>query len=184
MSFRINLDRLVTIPRERSWLLRVPAVVRNCVGYVYFRRGGKTVPAGTAWFIVIPEPNDAPSPQFTVTARHVIDAVREHSDDGIVRVAVNARGTGTRSFADSHVDDWVSHPADDAAAVEVEHDGAVEEPVEHGGGDGGVAEDLAPGADAAVGGDARSRSSGSAGRRLGTARRRLRRAAAGSRVRR
>jgi hypothetical protein len=29
-------------------------------------------------------------------------------------------------------------------AVEVEHDGAVQEPVEHGGGDGGVAEDLAP----------------------------------------
>ena len=39
-------------------------------------------------------------------------------------------------------------------AVEVEHDGAVQESVEHGGGDGGgVAEDLAPGADAAVGGD-------------------------------
>ena len=32
-----------------------------------------------------------------------------------------------------------------AVAVEVEHDGAVEEPVEHRGGDGGVAEDLAPG---------------------------------------
>jgi hypothetical protein len=36
--------------------------------------------------------------------------------------------------------------------VEVEHDRAVQEAVEHGGGDGGVAEDLAPGADAAVGG--------------------------------
>ena len=30
-----------------------------------------------------------------------------------------------------------------AVAVEVEHDGAVQEPVEHGGGDGGVAEDVA-----------------------------------------
>ena len=30
-------------------------------------------------------------------------------------------------------------------AVEVEDDGAVQEPVEHRGGDGGVAEDLAPG---------------------------------------
>jgi hypothetical protein len=40
-----------------------------------------------------------------------------------------------------------------AVAVEVEHDGAVEEPVEHGCGDGGVAEDLAPAGDAAVGGD-------------------------------
>ena len=30
-------------------------------------------------------------------------------------------------------------------AVEVEHDGAVQEAVEHGGGDGGVAEDVAPG---------------------------------------
>ena len=29
-------------------------------------------------------------------------------------------------------------------AVEVENHGAVQEPVEHGGGDGGVAEDLAP----------------------------------------
>ncbi len=38
-------------------------------------------------------------------------------------------------------------------AVEVDHDAAVQEPVEHGGGDGGVAEDLAPGADAAVGGE-------------------------------
>ena len=40
-----------------------------------------------------------------------------------------------------------------AVAVEVEYDGAVQEPVEHGGGDGGVAEDLAPAGDAAVGGD-------------------------------
>ena len=31
-----------------------------------------------------------------------------------------------------------------AVAVEVEHDGAVQEPVEHGGSDGGVAEDFAP----------------------------------------
>ena len=31
-----------------------------------------------------------------------------------------------------------------AVAVEVEHDGAVQKPVEHGGSDGGVAEDLAP----------------------------------------
>ena len=38
-------------------------------------------------------------------------------------------------------------------AVEVEDDGSVEEAVEHGGGDGGVAEDVAPGGDAAVGGD-------------------------------
>lgn len=30
-------------------------------------------------------------------------------------------------------------------AVEGEHDGAVQEPVEEGGGDGGVAEDLSPG---------------------------------------
>ena len=37
-------------------------------------------------------------------------------------------------------------------AVEVEHDRSVEESVEHGCGDGGVAEDLAPGGDAAVGG--------------------------------
>ena len=37
-------------------------------------------------------------------------------------------------------------------AVEVENHGAVQEPVEHGGGDGGVAEDLAPRCDAAVGG--------------------------------
>src|SRR3954452_25589472 len=34
-----------------------------------------------------------------------------------------------------------------------EHDGAAQEPVEHGCGDGGVAEDLAPGGDAAVGGE-------------------------------
>lgn len=37
-------------------------------------------------------------------------------------------------------------------AVEVEHDGAVEDPVEHGG-DGGAAKDLTPGRDAAVGGE-------------------------------
>jgi hypothetical protein len=37
-------------------------------------------------------------------------------------------------------------------AVEGEDDGAVQEPVEQGGGDGGVAEDLSPGPDAAVAG--------------------------------
>jgi len=38
-------------------------------------------------------------------------------------------------------------------AVEGEDDGAVEEAVEHGCGDGGVTEDVTPGADAAVGRD-------------------------------
>jgi hypothetical protein len=37
-----------------------------------------------------------------------------------------------------------------AVAVDVDDDGAVQEPVEHGGGDGGVVEDVAPGGDAAV----------------------------------
>jgi hypothetical protein len=38
-------------------------------------------------------------------------------------------------------------------AVEVDDDGVVGEPVEHGCGDGGVAEDLTPAGDTAVGGD-------------------------------
>ena len=38
-------------------------------------------------------------------------------------------------------------------AVEVEHDRAVQEAVEHGGGDGGVAENLTPFSNAAVGGN-------------------------------
>lgn len=37
--------------------------------------------------------------------------------------------------------------------VEVDDDGAVQEPVEHGRGDGGVAEDLAPRSHAPVGGE-------------------------------
>lgn len=40
-----------------------------------------------------------------------------------------------------------------ALAVDVEYDGAVQEAVEHGDGDGGVVEDLAPGGDAEVGGE-------------------------------
>jgi hypothetical protein len=40
-----------------------------------------------------------------------------------------------------------------AVAVEVEYDGALEEPVEHGGCDRGVAEDFAPGDDSTVGGE-------------------------------
>jgi hypothetical protein len=39
-----------------------------------------------------------------------------------------------------------------AAAGDVDDDRVVDEPVEHGGGDGGVGEDVAPGADAAVSG--------------------------------
>ena len=38
-------------------------------------------------------------------------------------------------------------------AVEVEDDGSVQQAVEHGGGDGGVAEDLSPGVHGPVGGD-------------------------------
>lgn len=38
-------------------------------------------------------------------------------------------------------------------SVEGDDDGAVQESVEHRGGDGGVAEDLAPGADGSVGGE-------------------------------
>jgi len=40
-----------------------------------------------------------------------------------------------------------------AVAVDVEHDGAVEEPVEHGAGDVGVVEDVAPLTDTEVGGE-------------------------------
>jgi hypothetical protein len=103
--------------------VQVSDQVRKCVCFVLYRRKGEVKLAGTAFFVGSkvgpPVPPDTPVYGWgaVVTARHVIDGIREKSDDGQAILRLNDQDTPTSSTITSPVDDWIMHR--DGAVVDV-----------------------------------------------------------------
>jgi hypothetical protein len=85
----------------------VPDLVRKSVAFIYYRRAGEVVPAGTGFFVVWPEGDLRTSPRvpFVMTAHHVIAGITAYSDDGGVLLRLNTKDGGS-AWAESSVDDW------------------------------------------------------------------------------
>jgi hypothetical protein len=101
---------------DREDHMLVPEEVRKCVGFVYCMRSGRRTPVGTVFFLGTEDHGTRFA--YSVTARHVVDFVRERSDDQRVTFRVN-RNNGGIEYVDTSVDDWRFHsdPAVDIAVL-------------------------------------------------------------------
>ena len=98
----------------------VPDEVRKCVFFLCFNNGRGFPPAGTGFFVSRPmDEVEGTHFIYAITAKHVIDFIREQAVDGSVYLRLNFLD-GTAKRVQSDPNDWVPHPTDasvDAAAL-------------------------------------------------------------------
>jgi hypothetical protein len=102
--------------------MRVPDEVRKCVGFVYYKSDRAVLEvAGTAFFVAV-QPESEPGAEelfeYTITAKHVVDAVRENGADGKLYVRLNQLGGGL-SMLVTEVDLWRVPPALNDEVIDV-----------------------------------------------------------------
>lgn len=99
----------VLLPEGVKHLMQVPDDMRKCVVFLYATVKGKMLPAGTAFFLFAAVPrHEGRTVALLFTADHVIDGIRQKSDDRKVTIRMNAQDGGTVTHTTS-VDDWI-HP--------------------------------------------------------------------------
>jgi hypothetical protein len=119
---RIGNNPKYILSETEPVLMLVPDEVRKCVAFVGYReRGGMVKLAGTCFFAFREiagfgvEHNFA----YAITARHVIDAVRDKSADGKVLLRCNLTNDRAR-WLDTDIGRWKFHPdADEVVDVAV-----------------------------------------------------------------
>lgn len=100
-------------------LMQVPPEVKRSVTFVCCKTSkGKKV-AGTAFFVSMPF-EDMPDRDFVylVTAKHVIESIKEHSLDELVHIRLNLK-EGGYDFMGISFDTWYYHPNDSSIDVAV-----------------------------------------------------------------
>jgi hypothetical protein len=97
----------------------VPEEVRKCVIFLQYQSGQGPQFAGTAFLVALKDELN-PGEWFTyaVTAKHVIEFIRENSPDDDVHVRANLSAGGTATFA-AHASLWLPHPTDSTTDVAV-----------------------------------------------------------------
>ncbi|HEY3462750.1 MAG TPA: hypothetical protein VGK62_04765 [Gaiellaceae bacterium] len=93
----------------------VPDEMRKCVAFLYYRRSGQIKAAGTGFFVGWPTDGENAA-MMLVTAHHVIDGIRRHSDDGDVLIRLNTTDGGSTLIA-AAIDEWFHPRADLDCAV-------------------------------------------------------------------
>jgi hypothetical protein len=102
-------------------LVNVPDEVRKCVAFLAYMDSKGMHLAGTAFFVGVVTPTpEYPLLSFTyaVTAKHVIDAIKENSFDGKVYFRLNFKSENAK-FISSKLADWRFHPSDESVDVAV-----------------------------------------------------------------
>jgi len=89
----------------------VPEEIRKCVVFMCYQYGPDVRLAGTGFFVAVPSALPDKAYIYLVTARHVIEAIREKSTDGRVLIRVNLVGSGAQ-VAGGPIEEWKFHPSD------------------------------------------------------------------------
>jgi hypothetical protein len=107
----------VILPEGVERLMLVPDEMRKCVAFLYYRKNGKILPAGTAFFVGYPLPDD-PDRAVTLllTAHHVIAGIQAQSDDDQVLLRLNTKDGGA-TWAESHAGSWYQHDSSVDCAI-------------------------------------------------------------------
>lgn len=116
----ITIDsRLGGMPRyllgDEWHLMRVPDEIRKCACFVGYRAAdGKERVAGTAFFLARAVEDREEAWGYVVTARHVIEAIR---DLGLDRVLLRINTKSAAQWGETALSSWVFHPSDESVDV-------------------------------------------------------------------
>lgn len=116
---RIKPDRYYVAEKEESMF--VPKELQACVCFIYCNQGGEKTPAGTAFFIAIPDEQQKGQKMgwtYAVTSRHVIEDIKKEGDDFKVYFRLNRR-RGKTEFVETQAKDWIYHQDDPMVDVAI-----------------------------------------------------------------
>ena len=117
-DWRLNPERLYVAEMEEP--MQVPEIVHDCVLFLYGQVNGRKVAFGTAFFVGIAD-SECAEPmawRYVVTAKHVIEKIKEDGANKIVYFRLNRRNGGI-DFIETKAKDWKSHPIDSFIDVAV-----------------------------------------------------------------
>jgi hypothetical protein len=89
--------------------MQIPDEIRKCVVFVCYKATSGLKLAGTAFLVGVPLGVSDLSSCYFVTAKHVIEAIREKSVDQTVYLRINLKDVGVQ-LVGTPVNSWLSHP--------------------------------------------------------------------------
>lgn len=99
--------------------MTIPPEIKKCVAFLGFNSQNGFKLAGTVFFVSLPMDGvDGKQFIYLITAKHVIDKIREYSSDNKVCIRINNR-TGSIDVVVSNVDQWKFHPTDSSVDAAV-----------------------------------------------------------------
>jgi hypothetical protein len=98
--------------------MRVPEEVRKCVAFACYRTDNSIKLAGTCFFMHIPIENTEFSFGYIITAKHVIEGIKQESIDQKVYIRFNIKDKGVKLMGAS-TNSWLYHPEDPTVDVAV-----------------------------------------------------------------
>jgi hypothetical protein len=106
---RLGNTPIRRVTTEVEELVQIPGSVRNCVVFLYYDRndGRGPRPAGTAFFVRAGEGACHILSDFIVTARHVIDAIKNQGCDEVI-IRANLQSGGS-DFIRTEIGHWHPH---------------------------------------------------------------------------
>lgn len=110
---KIDLGSLL---REKSML--IPDEIKQCVAFLLCKRRTEMHLAGTVFFVGVAIPDTNRMVVYAITAKHVIDAIKEHGDNEEVIFRLN-KTDGNFLLLSTKCADWVTHPFDSSVDVAI-----------------------------------------------------------------
>lgn len=89
--------------------MQIPDEVRGCVVFVCYKTREGTKLAGTAFFVSVPLEKKEYQVIYLITAKHVIEGIRERSIDQKVYVRMNLKSEPAK-LVETPIENWLFHP--------------------------------------------------------------------------
>lgn len=118
-DYRIGGDVRYHLADSEDFLMQVPDEVKKCVVFVGCRTADGYIPLGTAFYVGVPI-DEIPDRHWVhlVTAKHLIDDIKEGSLDGQVYLRINFRNQPAQ-WVSTSPSQWLFHPNDQSIDVAV-----------------------------------------------------------------
>ncbi len=98
--------------------MQIPDEIRKCVVFICYKIAEGTQLAGTAFFVSVPLEIPGFQVVYLITAKHIIEGIRERSIDQKVYVRMNLKSEPAQLIQTS-IENWIFHPKESNVDVAV-----------------------------------------------------------------
>jgi hypothetical protein len=118
IDYRLGGIPQYTLVEEGDNLMQIPDEIRKCVVFVCYKTATETKLAGTAFFAGVHLGESNFNSVYVITAKHIIDAIREKSIDQKIYLRINLKISGAQ-LVKTPIESWLSHPRESNVDVAV-----------------------------------------------------------------